>query len=100
MDLDIQETGLGTEHGCGFRLGDQSQSVVILVAQEAGLNGGGTRCGLARIVPDGRHGQVVSDVTLLSVEHLTQRLLQLVAHGLSQVEKVIGGDIDLRLARG
>lgn len=62
------------------------------------MDGCCTGRGLASIVPDGGHSQVVSDVALLSVKDLAQRLLQLVAHRLPQVEEVVGSHVDLRLA--
>jgi hypothetical protein len=31
VDLEIKETGFGTEHGCCFRLGDEGETVVVLV---------------------------------------------------------------------
>lgn len=100
VDLQVQQPRLGAEHGRGFRLGDQREAVVILVAQEAGLDGRRSCRSFAGVVPDGGHGQKVPDVALFSVEDLTQALLQLVAHGLSQLEQIIGGNIDFGLSWG
>ena len=97
-DLQVEQAGLGAEDGGGLGLRDQGQTVVVLVPQEPRLEGGRTRGGLAGVVPDGRHGEVVSDVALLSRKYLTQGLLQLGAHGLAQLEEVVGGDIDFGLA--
>lgn len=94
MHLEVEKTSLGAEHGCSLGLGNQGETVVILVTEEASLDGSCSCCGLASIVPDSRHGKKVSDVTLLSVEHLTQALLQLVTHCLSQLEEVVGGNVD------
>lgn len=98
--LQIEQTGLGTEHSCGLWFGDQSKAVIVLVAQEASLDSSCSCRGLASIVPDSRHCKKVSDVALFSVEYFTQALLQLVAHCLAQLEQVIGGDIDFGLSWG
>lgn len=98
-NLEVEKPGFRTEHGSGFGFGDQGKSVVILIAKESSLNSSRTSSSFTGIVPDSGHGQVVSDVALFTIEYLAERLLQLVAHCLSEVEKVIGGDIDLRLSR-
>lgn len=98
-DLEVQQTGLCTEKCRCLGFGNQGQAVVILVSQEAGLEGGGSCCCFPSIVPNGRYGDVVPNVSLFTSEHFTQGLLELGPHGLSQLEEVVGGDIDLRLAR-
>lgn len=100
VDLEVEQASLGAKEGGGFGLGDEGQAVVVFVAEEAGLDGGGTGGGLAGIVPNGGDGQVVSNVALLTVKHLAKRLLKGGAHGLAQLKEVVGGDINLGLARG
>lgn len=97
-DLEVEKSGLGAEHGSSLRFGDQSQTVVVLVAQEAGLEGGRTSGSFRRIVPDGGYCEEISDIPLFSGKHLTQRLLQLSAGGLSQLEEIVCRDVDLRLS--
>jgi hypothetical protein len=99
VHLQVQQTGLGTEHGGSFRLGDESKTIVVLVAEETSLNGSSSCRSLASVVPDSRHGEKVPNVALFSVEHLAQALLQLVTHSLSQFEEVVGSNIDLGLSR-
>ena len=98
MHLEVEETGLGAEHGCGLWFGDQGEAVIVLVTQETSLDGSCSCRGLASIVPDSGYGEEVSDVALFSVENLSQALLQLIAHCLSQLEEVVGGDVDFRLS--
>lgn len=98
MYLQVQQTGFGAEHGGSFGFGNEGEAVVILVAEEAGLDSSGSCCSLASIVPDSRHSEEVSNVALLSVENLTQTLLQLVTHCLSQLEEVVGGNVDFRFS--
>jgi len=71
VDLQIQETRLRTEQRCGFRFADQRQAVVILIAEETGLDGSGSGSSLSGVVPDSGHGKVVSDISLFAVEHFT-----------------------------
>lgn len=98
-DLQVQQPCLGAKQSGGFWLGDQGEAVIVLVAQEPGLDGGRARRRLPSIIPNGRHGQVVPDIALFPGEHLAQGLLQLGPHRLSQLEEVIGGDVNFGLAR-
>lgn len=98
MHLEIQQTGLGAKHCCCFGLSNQRQPIIVFIPKEPSLNRGGPRRSFAGIVPDGRHGEIVADVALLAVEDFAKGLLQLVAHCLAQVEKVVGRNIDLGLA--
>jgi len=99
VHFQVQKAGFRAEHGGRLRLGDQSEPIVILVTKKSCLDGGCPRCRLASIIPDGGHGQEVSNVPLFSVEYLAQRLLQLIAHCLAQFEKVVRCNIDLALSR-
>jgi hypothetical protein len=86
MDLQVEQTGLGAEHGSCFGLGDEGQAVIVLVTQETSLDGCRSRGSFASVVPNGRHSQKVSDIPLFSVEDFSQSLLQLVSHRLAQLE--------------
>jgi hypothetical protein len=99
VHLQVQQTSLGTEHGGSFRFGNKSQTVVVLVAQETSLNRSSSCRSLASIVPDSGHGKEVPDIALFSVKDLAQALLELVAHSLSQLEEVVGSNIDFGLSR-
>jgi hypothetical protein len=99
VNLQVQQPSLGTEHGCRLGFRDERQTVVILISQETGLDGRSTSSSLSCIVPNGRDGQEITDVALLSVEHLSQSLLQLSSHRLPQLEEVICRYIDLGLSR-
>jgi hypothetical protein len=86
VDLQVEQTSLSTEHSCCFGLGDQGQAVVVLITKEASLNGCRSGGSFACVVPDGRHGQKVSNIPLFSVEYFSQSLLKLVSHRLAQLE--------------
>lgn len=76
MHLEVEQTRLGAEQSCCFGLGNEGQAVVVFVTQETSLDGRGSGGSLACVVPDGRYSEVVSDVSLFSVEYLTKSLLQ------------------------
>lgn len=99
VNLEVEQTRLGAEQGRCFGLGNESQAVVVFVTQETSLDGRGSGGSLACVVPDSRYSEVVSDVSLLSVEHLAKSLLQRRPHGLAELEEVVGSDIDLGLSR-
>jgi hypothetical protein len=99
VDFEVEQASLCAEHGSCFGLGDECQTVVVLVAEEASLDRSSSGRGFASIIPDSRHSQEVFDVALLTVEDLTQTLLQLIAHCLSELEEVVGSNVNLRLAR-
>lgn len=99
VDLEVKNTGLGAEESSSFGFGNQSQAVIVLISEESSLNGSSTGGSLASIVPNGGDGEVVSDVALFSVEHVTKGLLKSDSHSLAELEEVIGGDIDFGLAR-
>lgn len=99
VDLEVQNTSLGAEESGSFGFGNQSQAVIILISEKSSLDSGSTGSSLASIVPNGGDGEVVSDVALFSVEHVTEGLLESESHGLAELEEVVGGDIDFGLAR-
>jgi hypothetical protein len=99
VDLEVEKPSLRAEHRGGFGFGDEGETVVVLVAEEASLDGGGARGGFGSVVPNGGHGEVVAYVALFAVKDLAERLLELVAHGGAKVEEVVGGDIDLGFTR-
>jgi len=94
VNFEVEETGLGAEHGGSFWFGDQGESVIVLVAQESCLYSSSPCRSFASIVPDGRYGQEIADIPLFSRKNFTQSLLEIVAHGLAQLEEVVGSDID------
>lgn len=98
MHFEVEKTSLGAEHGCGFGFSDECKAVVVFVAEETSLDGGSSCRGLASIIPNGGDGEEVPDVAFLSCKDLTQRLLQVIAHCLSQLEQVVGSDVDFRLS--
>jgi hypothetical protein len=95
VDFQVEQTSLGAEHGSCFGLSDEGQAVVVLITEETSLNGCRSGSSFASIVPNSRHGQEISNVPLFSVEHLSQSLLKLVSHRLSQLEQVVGCDVNL-----
>lgn len=98
-DLEVQETSLGAEESSGFGLRNKGQAVIVFVTEETGLDGSVTGSSLASIIPNSRHGEIVSDVTLFSVKDFTEGLLQGSTHGLTQLEEVVGSNVDFGLAR-
>jgi hypothetical protein len=95
VDLEVEQTCLGAEHGSRFWFGDESQTVVVLIAEKSSLNSSRTSRRLSGIVPNSRHRQEVFDVALFTIEDLSQALLQLIAHGLSKLEEIIRSNINL-----